>query len=193
MNRPRISLDVIDVKTPCTASWEQMRGDDRVRFCKHCRLNVYNLSAMTREAAENLVNDREGHLCVQFIRRADGTLLTDDCENAWKRAARRAGVLATTAVSCVLAAALSPLLASGSSVPTTRNTGTGPSAIDRLISQVENFLGISRARGGIQHPNPPIAGGVAAMGDMAVPAPPPPPVMMLGEIATPAAQLRPND
>src|SRR5687768_6720341 len=97
--RPRISLDVIDVKTPCTASWDKMRGDDRVRFCAHCNLNVYNLSAMTRSAAENLVNQREGRLCVQFIRRADGTLLTDDCENAWKRAARRTGVFAATAAS----------------------------------------------------------------------------------------------
>jgi len=192
MQKPRISLDIIDVKNPCTASWEQMRGDDRVRFCKHCNLNVYNLSAMTRESAEDLVNAREGRLCVQFIRRADGTLLTDDCENAWKRAARRTGALVTAAASCVLVAALSPIFAS---VPTTRttsgscNTGTTPSAIDRLISQIESILGINRAGGGVQQPMQPVAGAMAVRGDMVAPAPPPaPPVMMLGEIAAPQCE-----
>jgi len=41
---------------------------------------VFNLSAMTRGEAERLVQNKgEGRLCVRFFRRADGTLLTEDC------------------------------------------------------------------------------------------------------------------
>ena len=56
-----------------------MFGDDRVRFCSSCKLNVYNLSGMTRREAERLVYLTEGSLCVRFYRRKDGTLLTEDC------------------------------------------------------------------------------------------------------------------
>lgn len=57
-----------------------MEGDDRIRFCSDCKLNVYNLSGMTRVEAEELVATREGRLCVTFIRRFDGTIITKDCQ-----------------------------------------------------------------------------------------------------------------
>src|SRR5690242_12429282 len=72
-------LDSIEVAAPCTASWEQMQGDDRKRHCDQCRLNVYNLSEMSRSEAEALIRQHEGHLCVRFYRRADGTVITDNC------------------------------------------------------------------------------------------------------------------
>jgi hypothetical protein len=56
-----------------------MRGDDRVRHCDQCRLNVYNLSEMTRTEAERLLAEREGRTCVRYFRRHDGTVLTRDC------------------------------------------------------------------------------------------------------------------
>src|SRR5262245_21020303 len=73
------SLDLIQVASPCPASWEAMKGDERVRFCGECRLNVYNLSEMAREEAEEFVRRREGRTCVRFFRREDGTVLTKDC------------------------------------------------------------------------------------------------------------------
>jgi hypothetical protein len=72
-------LDNIRVASPCEMSWDDMRGDDRQRFCDHCRLNVYNLSNMTREEAEQLVFKREGRTCVRFFKRTDGTVITRDC------------------------------------------------------------------------------------------------------------------
>lgn len=56
-----------------------MSGDDRVRFFGDCRLNVYNLSGMTRREATDLIQLQEGRLCVRFYRRKDGTLVTRDC------------------------------------------------------------------------------------------------------------------
>jgi len=72
-----------------------MDGDDRVRFCRECNRNVYNLSAMTKREARRVVAEREGRLCVRFYQRRDGTVLTSDCPVGAKRAfllgAARAG------------------------------------------------------------------------------------------------------
>lgn len=79
MNSPPFVLDQISIAAPCSASWDEMSGDDRIRFCSHCQQNVYHLSGMSREQAVALVQAREGRLCVRFYRRADGTVMTADC------------------------------------------------------------------------------------------------------------------
>jgi len=81
-------LDRVRIASPCSVSWSRMKGDDRVRFCDQCRLNVYNLSAMTRAEAETLIQTTEGRLCGAFYQRRDGTILTADC-SVGLRAARR--------------------------------------------------------------------------------------------------------
>jgi len=72
-------LSKVRVASPCPADWDSMIGDERVRFCGQCELNVYNLSAMTKAQAENLIVRTEGRLCVRFYRRRDGSILTQDC------------------------------------------------------------------------------------------------------------------
>ncbi|MGA9773559.1 MAG: TonB family protein [Blastocatellia bacterium] len=72
-------LEKIKIAAPCNAEWRWMYGNDRVRFCGQCSRNVYNLSAMTRQQAEDLILRTEGRLCVRFYRRADGTILTRNC------------------------------------------------------------------------------------------------------------------
>ena len=72
-------LDQIKVASPCHADWNAMLGTEQIRFCGQCRKNVYNLSKMARAEAEKVVLQHEGHLCVRFHTRADGTMLTQDC------------------------------------------------------------------------------------------------------------------
>jgi len=79
MPRFKNPLAHVRVASPCQADWDQMIGSDRVRFCGQCSLNVYNLSAMTRDQAEHLIAANEGRLCVRFYRRNDGSILTQDC------------------------------------------------------------------------------------------------------------------
>lgn len=89
-------LENVAIAAPCTASWDAMVGDDRVRFCGQCEKNVYNLSAMPRDEAEALLAAREGKMCVRLYKREDGTVLTSDCPVGVKRRRRRravAGVL----------------------------------------------------------------------------------------------------
>ena len=79
MSRFSSPLSKVRVASPCPADWDSMIGDERVRFCGQCELNVYNLSAMTKAQAENLIVRTEGRLCVRFFRRKDGSILTQDC------------------------------------------------------------------------------------------------------------------
>lgn len=74
-------LDRVKIAAPCSAEWDQMFSfqGERIRFCSQCNLNVYNLSEMTRGEAESLITRTEGRLCVRFYRRADGTILTQNC------------------------------------------------------------------------------------------------------------------
>src|SRR5262249_19630905 len=72
-------LGRIRVAAPCEAEWKWMHGNDRVRFCGRCDLNVFNLSAMTTEEAEDLIRRTDGRLYVRFYRRSDATILTKNC------------------------------------------------------------------------------------------------------------------
>jgi type IV secretory pathway VirB10-like protein len=59
-----------------------MSGDDKARFCKSCQKNVFNISLMSRQEAEALIQSREGNggnLCVRYALREDGTVITNDC------------------------------------------------------------------------------------------------------------------
>jgi len=73
------SLDDVRIAAPCRTDWRGMSGDEKVRFCPRCKLNVYNISAMTRKEAEALILSKEGRLCARYYRRFDGTVLTSDC------------------------------------------------------------------------------------------------------------------
>jgi len=81
------ALDRIDVANPCTEAWEGMAGDDRVRFCGKCEQNVYRLTDLPRaEANELLARAQAGEeICVRYARRADGTVVTNDCPSQVQR------------------------------------------------------------------------------------------------------------
>jgi hypothetical protein len=72
-------LDHLRVASPCSANWDQMSGDDRVRFCDLCNLHVYNIAQLTRKEAATLMAGTEGRLCARLFRRADGTVITKNC------------------------------------------------------------------------------------------------------------------
>jgi hypothetical protein len=70
-------LPQLKIASPCPASWEKMTGNNQVRHCSQCNLNVYNFSAMTSHEIETLINASDGQrLCGRLYQRADGTLLT---------------------------------------------------------------------------------------------------------------------
>ena len=90
-------LENLKIASPCSQNWEGMAGDDRKRFCCECKLNVYNLSGMTKYDAENLLRLVEGRLCIRYFQRPDGTILTKDCPVGWAAVKRRVSLAAAAA------------------------------------------------------------------------------------------------
>jgi Cna protein B-type domain. len=95
-----MDINKLRVASPCSVGWETMTGDERARHCESCKLNVYNIAGMTIAEIQNLVENREGRLCIRLFRRADGTVLTKDCPVGFrayqKRIAKFAGATLAT-------------------------------------------------------------------------------------------------
>jgi len=54
------------INRPCDQSWDEMKGNDKVRVCEHCEKEVNNLSAMTRKEALRLVRRSGGNICLRY-------------------------------------------------------------------------------------------------------------------------------
>jgi hypothetical protein len=102
MSKRTSPLDHVRVAAPCNVGWDNMVGNEQVRFCGQCNLNVYNLSGMTKPEAEHLVAQTEGRLCIRYYRRADGTILTKNCPVGLRALKRRLSRIANASISAVL-------------------------------------------------------------------------------------------
>ncbi len=98
-------LDQLRVASPCSAPWDKMVGTDRARFCGLCEKTVYNVSAMSRDEAEQFLGTVESP-CVRFYQRVDGTILTSDCPVGVSKKRRRNLVLAAVATAAAAFAGL---------------------------------------------------------------------------------------
>ena len=102
MSSKQSPLNNIHIASPCSADWAGMIGTNRKRYCGECKLNVYNLSGMTTTEAEGLLTQSEGRLCVRYFRRADGTILTQNCPVGWAKVKQRVSRVATAAFSLLI-------------------------------------------------------------------------------------------
>jgi hypothetical protein len=104
--QPDILLSDIRIASPCTVSWEQMAGNDQVRHCAQCNLNVYNFSEMTAQQVEQLITASNGErVCGRLYRRADGSILTSDCPVGLRARIHRVSRRLSTALAAVMSLA----------------------------------------------------------------------------------------
>lgn len=103
MSKFNSPLNNLRIASPCSADWNQMVGDNRQRHCGDCKLNVYNLSGMTRREAEDLIMNSEGRVCMRIYKRSDGTVLTKDCPVGWQAVKQRVSKVATAFASMIFA------------------------------------------------------------------------------------------
>jgi hypothetical protein len=100
MTTQNFDVNKLRVAKPCHVGWENMSGNEKVRFCNACELNVYNITEMTSVEINSLIQRSGGKLCGRFYKRADGTILTKDCPVGFrkyqKRVARFAGATLAT-------------------------------------------------------------------------------------------------
>ena len=102
-----LDLSSIRIASPCPADWNKMVGNERVRHCAECNLNVYNLSAMTERQTRQLLEGNSGkRVCLRLYRRADGTIITQDCPWGFRALKRRATRFASALFSAVLSVAI---------------------------------------------------------------------------------------
>jgi hypothetical protein len=138
---------------------------------------------MSRDAAEKLVASREGRMCVQLYRRADGAVVTRDCSRL-RAAAERATRFAARSTVAIFSVALFPLIYWA---PATLSAGTRQ-ALDTMESWIMKLVPApSRTAGGMPPPTR-LAGDVSVptMGEIE-PATQPTtnPSMLLGKISAP--------
>ncbi len=118
-NRSLTILANARIASPCSADWNNMTGDERVRFCGSCEKNVYNLTDLATEDAEAIILEHEGNLCVRLYQRADGTLISEDCPRglaAARRTLRRTLRRGLAAVVGLFAVLLTATLSRGRSL-----------------------------------------------------------------------------
>lgn len=95
-------IDRLRIATPCPATWQQMKGDERVRFCQLCSLHVYNIAELTAREAKSLIANTEGRICARLYRRSDGTVITKDCPVGLRAMRRRVARIAGAAFATIL-------------------------------------------------------------------------------------------
>jgi hypothetical protein len=79
-----------------------MAGNERVRYCPECKLNVYNFSSITTDEAQRIISQHEGRLCARFYQRTDGTLLVQNCPVGFRVAIKRVSRMAGAALTAVM-------------------------------------------------------------------------------------------
>jgi hypothetical protein len=154
-------LDHVSIAAPCNVGWDNMVGNERVRFCNQCNLNVYNLSAMAKNDAERLVSQTEGRLCVRYYRRADGTILTENCPVGLRALKRRASRIAGASISAVLS-----FFAGIFAVTGLREQPLIPAATEGALIKINARLTDEKTTMGT-YEGPGEANGTAVMGDIA--------------------------
>lgn len=99
---PKNFLNNITIPSPCKADWNSMVGNDQVRFCDHCSLEVHNLSLMTRNQAQRLVARSNGRLCVRYHSDSAGRPQTLPLRQKLHRINRRVSQIAAGAFTATL-------------------------------------------------------------------------------------------
>jgi hypothetical protein len=128
-NEIRQLLNSFVVKAPCSQDWNDMVGDDKVRLCSQCNLNVHNVSAMTDvEAAVVLKRRQAERVCVYAYQRPDGSVITDNCPTQLRKYRKK---LRTTIAAAVVTVCYAAVLSAQAS------RGLVGAAVDPAFSQTQ--------------------------------------------------------
>jgi hypothetical protein len=170
------ALPVIQPREPCSAAWEDMAGDERVRACGKCKARVYDLGGLDPSEARRLISEREGRLPTHVVGRVDGTVTVDSCAEKKKRLSPMAvGLAAFGAVGLLMSGLAAGYMLGGGDEP------KEPTAVAEAPMEVQtlvNELVKKRTREALEQ--------ARAKAEAEPPAPPTPP-------EPPARKARPDD
>lgn len=76
----RKEVQNVVIQSPCSVNWNDMDGDQMVRFCGQCKKNVHNLSTLPpKEVASVLQKRKIEPTCVIMRRNSSGQVVFDNC------------------------------------------------------------------------------------------------------------------
>ena len=123
--------ELLQVSEPCSAVWDSMSGDERVRFCSQCRKQVHNLSEFTPREALDLVLREGGLLCLSIERDARGVPRTRALAEPLYQISGRVSRLAAGAFSAALTLCSAAAVRAQESAPEpARQVATAPAQIN---------------------------------------------------------------
>src|SRR4029079_18148159 len=120
---------------------------------------VYNISELTQDQAESLIEEHEGKMCLRYFQRFEGTTMTKDCAVGWAAFKKRTLLIGGAAAAIVIS--VFSFLTLGAFAATLAANGV---RVRSPIQVIDEML-FPRA----------VAGGICA--PPAPPAPPNPPVV----------------
>jgi hypothetical protein len=135
-------LNNVTIPSPCSADWNSMIGNDQVRFCEHCNLDVHNLSLMTRNQAQRLVARANGRLCVRYHHDPAGRPVTLPVRQKLHRIGRRVSRIAAGAFTATLSVTSAMAQQPGNSQSVSLNPPNATQTNDRwrLVSSIAGAI-----------------------------------------------------
>lgn len=138
------SLDVIQIKSPCTENWDQMTSHGKSRFCEKCQLHVHDVDSMSLDEVQQLVASSKDRLCVRMKPRT-APVPERIPTPIWKRM--------TTAASLVFAGMIGLLL-----------TGCDQKVVEYMVPKFMRPKPVPVSMGAVAYPSPttqPVGGSTA--------------------------------
>ncbi len=71
----RKSLPIISIKTPCSAAWDKMPGDEKERHCTQCQKSVFSLKELTPFQIAILYFKKRARLCIRLEQNQEGKII----------------------------------------------------------------------------------------------------------------------
>ncbi|MBX7170249.1 MAG: hypothetical protein K1X72_04775 [Pyrinomonadaceae bacterium] len=81
----KYNLENIKVKNPCSMDWEDMTGNDEIRFCGRCQQNIYNISEMPKRRALKVLNQPNEKICISYFLDEKKQIITQTYPGIFKR------------------------------------------------------------------------------------------------------------
>lgn len=169
-------LRQLKINQPCHEDWNEMKGDEKRRFCGGCGCYVNNISEFDAGEAENLLN-QTGRVCTRVISDPHRGILTKD---GWVARVLTAGAVAVAMAGCAeepvfigeaAGSQPKPVVDDGKNVPTGPTNPTPPIMGEIAVPQQE----------------PEIMTGIVAPADPVPPATEPD--VTIGRVANPQALM----
>lgn len=151
-------LESMKVSEACSADWEQMSGNDKVRFCGHCSKSVNNISEMTPKEAIRLVRRSNGSLCIRYYvdPQTQKPLFVDNFVHIVRRAPRIATGVITASLSLATMAYSQTTSSPQTNVPVINQVNKEPSV--PVINDDSSTIS-----GDVVIKDPPVLGGKMVM------------------------------